>query len=701
MPTIVNSTPTTTALPRQWFWVELKASWSDDWFAVPYLTPVRCVDAVAPEIPTAELQFTFGYNKRENSTSFAWEAPISIRDYYCRIMLANDGEEAGPVWHGIIVDDETISEQPSAASGSQRFHAVGLAHLYDRVTIKSARVLSDKTAYEIDWVPRFNRTDRRGKERVGNRSESLGPDGVYCFSRDVEQWTAKQILDYLIFYHAPANLPFTLVDSGALADLYPTIELEGATLWSAINLICDRRRGIGAHFGVDANDAITLRTFSTAEREYRVGEASLPANPNQLVFTVPTDLPYRHMVGSVPIRASSTSQLDRITVRGERVVAIGTFSVDDGTLEKGWDEDLETEYLEGAGDEDLEQDDRMRSEDRFEGVFARLQVPEDWVGDVGDGEGGNKSPLSMVGNPDGTFSRTPAFTWIGDRRFRRSIPLDAQRRYDESPVTDNRADDKRQDDRPILAFYKHAADSPIAEADFKWRWLHSLRESLPGAHSASVRPADDGLGFEIHCSPQHLFAWDEWDEDAHFSSFPALLRWDNIAITAALDVDQRPTIVVDIGAQAGDVLRELLIDVPGAEYWYVAPGTIVDVDGETGAARRIHGDNLVLRDDRATLEAFAAAAKAWYSTRRQAVQIPMRRLGLFAPLGAILLSIDGVYGREPVNTPITGRAIDFSALTTVIETSFTALDFVAVRNGRSSGRAAAPPPRPAAKYQFA
>src|SRR5690606_24806483 len=95
--------------------------------------------------------------------------------------------------------------------------------------------------------------------------------------------------------------------------------------------------------------------------------------------------------------------------------------------------------------------------------------------------------------------------------------------------------------------------------------------------------------------------------------------------------------------------KELLINVPGAEFWWCPRGTVIGVettteDGETFEhGKLVHFDpddddldGRVLRDDSGELRAVAALASHWYGKRRAKASIQLEGITLYAPVGSYL-----------------------------------------------------------------
>lgn len=685
MPTLWNNAASITLVPKTYSWVEAKLSYADNWQYVPYVVPVQCVDVAAPEVGYADFQYDFGLIKREDRTTFGYATTYGLLDYYVRIMVQNEGYYPQQVWVGIVTDDETTADRPGFSSGEQKIRAYQLTHLLDREPIANARTetaAGDGTTQTIGWVPTFNQRSSIGLSLSGNRSEEPAEDGWYVFGKEGSLWTNYDIAEYLCAYHKPANLTIYLAGQSEL--LSRTVDLwdfEGYTLWDALNKLIDRKRGVGFYPWCPGDGTMYLWVFSLTERDIQFGSATLSANQLQTFYEFPSARPYTHLTGEIPFRKTTVNQYDRLVIRGERAKVTGTYSMADETLEKGWTQTLEDDYVTAKGT-DPEENDRYRSLDKFHGVFSRFTVPNDWDGAVGDGEGGGKESLRLRSLNDGTMeTRDNGPLYLVDKTFLRENPFQLGKDYGVEPPTDYNPTDQEPEFQPLLAIAKKEPDGEVVVNAYYV--VDRLDESLADASSASVRPTDKRLGVDVSFSPRHLLALSHIEEGGETNAEP-LLDYEKLLVTATFESDECPQIIKEnFSGNSSESMRTLVLDIPGIEYWYVAPGTVVDIDpdNETKLVRYTAESQFIRgEEDLAKLEAVAAFVTAWYGVRRQAVQIPLKQVGMFVQIGTLLTDIRNSYFSEPVRTVVTGRKIDFIAGVTVIETGYNALDIATSSN---------------------
>ena len=699
MPTLTNPAPGT--LPRLRYWVEASSTINGSYTYLPYLQPLRCVEACAPEIGSADLLYHFGYIKREDQASAAYFTPYNLLGAFVAIWCQEAGYAPQLVWRGIVTDVENRLERADVPGGAQLVKAWGLAHLLEKMEISTAKVLKSTSLVTIDWVPTFNRRTRLGLSLTGNRSSGFVDGSSYVFSEDNETWTSADVLQYLLTYHVPDAITVTV--SGQLDVLEKLIEeyqFEGMSTWAAINKIIDRKRGLGCYVKAGSlGNSLELVIFTLVERDLTYGTKSLPANPNQTYFQMPSEYPWTHLVPTIPFRSTTTNQYDVIEVRGERLRVTGTFSIRDENLVEAWSDDLESDYVTGLDPDDEEQNDRYRSLDKFEGVFTRFVVPKDWDGQCGNGEGEDRSNVLLDANDDGTVTHESVGGFFpADKTFLRQLPFEVGKDYQDGAedAPDDNPDGVEPEFKLLFAVIEDKTEGAtiegrVHEETDKWHYLDRLSESFreESIRSASARPLSTGFGVEISASPRHYFAMANEDfgySGAGASSIEAEFDYQKLAFTCQFEHDIRPRVVVEnVAGTPSTTERKLVIDVPGAESWWVATGTILDVDDKGKPVRYKGSDNLV-RDDSEKLQAVAAFASGWYGVTRQAVNIVINSVGLFCQLGVLITDIRTSSMTEPVRTVVTARSIDFDAQQTTIETGYANFDLGFVQESRKLKR---------------
>jgi hypothetical protein len=191
---------------------------------------------------------------------------------------------------------------------------------------------------------------------------------------------------------------------------------------------------------------------------------------------------------------------------------------------------------------------------------------------------------------------------------------------------------------------------------------------------------DGELGLRIHAQPNHVLAAGHWSGAADTDD-PPLLDYTSLRATLAWRTDQVLHVTSTASSPASPA-RELTIDVPDCEQWYLVPGTVVGID-DSGAYRTAAGG--LIRDDSDRLEAVAALAAAWYSLPRSAVTVRYRTTYYGIDAATLITDLTASGRTIAANSVVTRVTLDFLSSSTVVETGYAELDAVAMT---SRGRAA-------------
>jgi len=187
------------------------------------------------------------------------------------------------------------------------------------------------------------------------------------------------------------------------------------------------------------------------------------------------------------------------------------------------------------------------------------------------------------------------------------------------------------------------------------------------------------MGVSMRFRPQYLTAKNHWD-DAEPADLTYLIEdigidYEDILVTAFLETDQMVRIVHAFNYYENQ--RTLLITIPDAELWYIAPGTIIGVD-ENGECIEYGGEPL-LRDDRERLRTALDAARAWYGKERNKVTITIREIDPGIPIGTLIENVD-VANVGAIGSVVTSLRWDFQTqpAATTIMTDFNELDVAGI-----------------------
>jgi hypothetical protein len=625
--------------------VQVRRFWSAAWETIDYLEPITVTQAIAPTVPQASFVYRYGEIKREDAAAFAVYTPLAIVNYYVRIdALANGFEQL--LFVGILMDDEyDMRAAVTNPSGDQVITAYGLEHLLDRKAVYGAYV--EGGAY-ISRTPTFNGREQWGGQLTGNRSSAAAWEAV--FSRDGEKWSHLDIICYALTYFAPDG--FNVGLSGAwevLSNLYGVYEFEGLTLRQILDKLIDSRRGFGWHVWTDGFD-VTVYIFTVFDQAFAVNGITYPANPE--IYTQAFDA-YPE-IAAAGVSISQAQLYDKIVVQGARVKSCFTVSVRSNTLEPAWSSAEAAEYDSA--------DDVERGTDKYKAVYQRFKLPTDW--DWRD-RGGRAVALAF--DDQAVITDQAAPHWNSARPLLRWLPI----------LRTDGGDGQHY--LPPMALIKGA----VGDGDEQYYQVDKL--DLVSREPAALRMLDNELGIELHSQHNHVFGLGSFNGVSTVSA-----DWDyaELLATVAVETDVRPTVVIQIGGET-DVDRTLVLTLWDADYWYVAPNTVLGVDN---GALFYHPGGAV-RDETEKLRSIAALAAAWYGKYRGVMRLTLSDVRTDWMPGAMIDSVSSAWQWLPVSSIISSVTWDLRAGKTTINTGFSELDFVTLldvpgmSDFRSVGRA--------------
>jgi hypothetical protein len=398
---------------------------------------------------------------------------------------------------------------------------------------------------------------------------------------------------------------------------------------------------------------VAIHVFSVFGENFSVGSTTIQANQQQFV----TDLDNSIDLDKAIIRQSTTTQYDRVVVQGAKVKSCFTIAFADGTLEAGWTAAEETAYAAGDTSDptDEKKNDAERKTDKYERVYQTFRIPNDWGWVSGNGLGGD------LGNA------SPTVDWLGY--------------VDEDTVKTNWSFGKR-----LLRYLPFEKDAAIGDAEPEFlpplvvvvdpdTGNYHQVEKLDSVNKnpASVRMLDRELGFQISPSINHIFGLGHFDPDVDAVSGTApQVNYSTLIATVFAETDERLKVQVDLpSAYSSENLKTLVVNVPDAELWYVAPNTVKEV---TNGQLVYYSGTSTIRNDRERLEAIAALASSWYSQKRSVVSITIQNIAHYFPVGGYLVAATTSWQREQIGTVITQASWDFRRGTSTVETGHFEID---------------------------
>lgn len=535
-------------------------------------------------------------------------APSTSRcGQFVRLLKRNDAtgtvtiglNQYDPFWWGKLAERGLDDED-----GIATYTAHGIGVLLDQIQISGGLEIpgawTGPTNYTIPGrVPAFN----AGKK--GNRSASTGTVNgrtVYLFDRYVASpafWTARQALDYLlamfgqprlsdgtILAHRGA-LSWVISDpSSALGFTLDEIEIHGLTVWEVVNRIVSARRGLDFRITVSGTTA-TITVRSTVRTAVTVGGYTLPANGLAAALDLSTGVAY----AGLALREDHSQVADVVRVEGGRPWYAVTVGYKEGggstrLLGQNWTGGTGATIGEGNDAEPVWRS--FRINDNWEGA----QYDPTGVG--GDGIAFQLTLTSVLTAANGLGGYTGARTYAagGSRDTPPARALSATRylpwNQGVSGVPSS-VDPTKPFAAPLLFL------GVGARAGGRWIDISATRH---------LRIDEQPIALHIGSSAQDA-------EDLKYS-----VSGYGYELSATIGVRIDPPLTVswqrDPTTWPADTPRVRHVQVPQAEYWAIAPNTILGVDAATTNQITSGVTVVVLRNDTPVLEAVLAAARAWY-----------------------------------------------------------------------------------------
>jgi hypothetical protein len=650
--------------PRSISAVWIKRNWNDRWQYVPYLSPRHAVEEDGSGRSQASLLWHYGMIKQHDLTAFRIYSTLDIQNWFVGID-SNSVFGAWKVWIGII-NSENLNEFSVSTDlseeigepflfGDQEFGAVGLEYLLQRRRINGT---FGPNGIFIDRTVVFNRRYERGASFEGNRSTSRDSDNVFVFSEDNEVWNYRDILQYVVKKFGPPGIDFEfwgLVDH--LSQFTGTFDFEGMRIWDVLNTLIDNRRGFGWRILTRGEGVIGIYVFSTLKDPIAFGGFTIPRNTWQ-------DIPiFDDLIDVHPdLQVSQAHSFDRVVVRGARLKTCMSLSFINNTLEAGWTSTEQTDY-EAATDKE-------RATDKFDRVFSLFRVPGNWQWaflSLANATAQNANPTV---NFDGTVNPTEVGTFFNQgHRFLNFLPFEV-----EAADTDAEPEFRR----PFVI---------VENPDETDEYHYSETLSPIDLNSYRLRMAEREFGLVLKSKINHLIGLNffsateptEFEAEADLSRMVATVFFET---DAHLQVDMN----ISTGQNAGRGF-DLLLNVPDAEYWFVAGGTVSDVTD--GVITFNNGGNAeAVRDDGDKLRALAAAARAWYGGARNIISYRFDGIAPFHPVGMMIRGTANVANEfADVGTVVTRRRWDFERDQMFVETGFSGFNIGATAATRASGNA--------------
>lgn len=602
------------------FMVEIKQSWSGDWQMRPDIQ-VESVHAASAghDLDRCTLALKYGRLKHPYEKTLHDTSARTLTNSWVQLRLVGTSGSSPVVWIGRISGQANDPWGPAPVPlGIQKFVAYGPLQILRKIHVSTSFWDAEGEPAEIQWLPPMN--ERKSKVGVlGNRT-SAAADGA-CLYGGKYRWSHLDYIRYLLknFADEENGPQWTVTGQLAILDKFKQSIHWGtsATLAEMLTKL------IPTKFGVDytirpSEDGFQLYVFSLAAKTTTYEEGSLPANPN--VIRIVTGL-NPAFVG-VRIVETNDHGYGRVRVLGKRIVICGTLSFDTQTLEKKWDDGDEQAYKSSIGSDDGFLNDEARKQDKLKPVFQAFGAPDDWFQDSWGIEGDTQNVVRLT------------LSWV---------PLQVGVDYTKDPPVDPTPDEQSPEFLHPMAWLEQDSEEDDSS---RWTPVGKLDPSV------GVSALKDEWGVQLQTAPNHNLALNHW-EAAKPTDLDPLWDYVRITCTIALESDQR--LMVEKAMSGGYKPSDgtLIVEVPEAECWKLAPGTFVGVD-EEGQPLRSPSELVELRSDEDYLEQVLAGVIARYQAARVRGEIAAKGLWPWTEMIGSILEVvsDGGSGNQ-VKAPIT------------------------------------------------
>lgn len=655
----------------------IKRNWSDDWQLAPALRPQQAaMHAASMGAASAVFRRGYGRGKLPAETAVTTRKPVDLRRWWVRIQVLPGGATDArlqTIWIGRIRKPLRAPRGEDSSGnrrGDQQWIAQGPEALLQRVMVTSSRWYgSAGAADEVRWCPSWNRRGP-GFRVQGNRSASLGTDGVYLFANDTSTagtWTYRQILEYLVQYHFPSAINWYLGGQlQHLDDLTTPIAMPPRIdLWSLL------RQLIRPEYGIDfvlqpVDDGWSLFVFAllpeTVSFAYNGTTYSCPTNDSQFDLQIASrpDI-------TTTIERSDDALYDTIRLMGARSKVQLSALCDGSAGDKLWTAALESSYenVDSLSTDDLcaiEQDE-LRTHPQFDSVFRMFGVAA------------GKTLKDLAAEPH--FGSDGSLTdWEGasQRGVRATLPHLLTRdgySYVTGAAVDNNPTGVEGDYQKCVGICYDDIAGKYVRVDR----LQDIDPTLPNA-PASALQTEWGLMF--NAKPNHLLAKDQMGLSGSIRSQynpSRFLNYTKMYLLFAVEANHRPMLEASLGSQYqygdGAVLDIIHEDIQ----WHgIAPESVIAIDDDGTLVQAPATFGITLRNDLDELARRMPGAIARYLRSRRRVTIKRRGLFVYGSMigfilntvvsdgddedniGSPITSVSWTFGRDRTTTIATGHA---------------------------------------------
>ena len=433
----------------------------------------------------------------------------------------------------------------------------------------------------------------------------------------------------------------------------PTMRTDRTTVFQALNQLMNPKRGLVWWLDTSALSEIApqlriikIRVQSTLEADIPLitAETFLRGNSDQQEWNFDDDV----HVNTPVINSSESYKYKSVRVRGALRTSTMTLSPDT-FLSKNWSSVIELKYRNAGltvppnpvytAMDKLEKaayNDTIRSNEKFEKVFASVKIEDDWDGKSNDGS--NDTPFEIA-NPNITHSGSAgaesASFRVAGLRFLRSMPLKIELDYSIDPSDPVETEDATNADYRA-PFCVVPVDGVLPEQDAQvWQYAEKLNKvSFPGSafdemtsYRLSVEQQYAAFNLSASGSLNHVLEKEQWNENNaqpwQEDKVMPEVNWYWLRYTGCLEYDEYAE--ASFPDVAVDSLDELIIDMgPTFRMDYLARNTIVDIDHEGKLVTQPVGG--FVRNDWEALNTLARAAYSYYKNDRASIDVVIEKI---------------------------------------------------------------------------
>lgn len=507
---------------------------------------------------------------RGNQTIAGHFVRVLREDATGSVYLGN--QRWSPVWHGIMEGPvvEPDADPTGNTGGRAGWAATGIAAFMAHIQMGNGYVRKpDGTAALVAFLPQFNA--QPGGDRSASTFTTPTGKSVYIANHTASgnKWTAKQILDYVAAAYV-TSINLVISDPlGALTWEPETLNLDGASVLQAVNLIINPARGLTWSLTVSGN-TVTLTVTTGTSTGITIGSFTVPAAS---AVTVVDLRDYAGMEGFL-YEEDWSQVVDRIEVRGARPWIAMTLMFDGSGsaplfgANYGWTGAAQTVWTSNP-DSSL-----------TDHVWRRFEINAAWNGQqYNNSSMGLRNVLTLNGSygPDGYDGLR---TYDGTQTFPPANLIKAERALPCSPGFSTLTVGPRQN--PVVVVGSGSVWQDLTVGGLTAQW-----------------------GIQIDDGPLSVII----DDGNKGQDIAALLATKTMLVTVGVrEVD--PLLVAwntPPGTQANGQRRVKVINVPQCEQWGVLAGTVTGVSAApTGTL--VTSAGVTIRDDTPTMRQILALA---------------------------------------------------------------------------------------------